>query len=56
METVNTQDESVISRLMKADKNWFNDLTDDQKFELMWDWSLWARPKQIAPEGAWRVW
>jgi phage terminase large subunit-like protein len=56
METANTVDDSVISRLMKADPDWFTDLTEQQKVELMWDWSLWARPKQLAPEGAWRVW
>ncbi len=22
----------------------------------MWDWTLWARPKQLAPEGNWRAW
>nr|WP_236549103.1 terminase family protein [Novosphingobium sp. TCA1] len=24
--------------------------------EWRWDWRLWARPSQIAPEGDWRVW
>lgn len=52
----NTSDMSVISRLMLADKNWSDDLTEEQKEELMWDWSLWARPKQLPPEGNWRVW
>lgn len=31
-------------------------LTDDQKYQMLWDWSVWARPKQMTPEGSWRVW
>ena len=23
---------------------------------LMWDWSLWGRPEQQAPEGDWNIW
>lgn len=24
--------------------------------DLMWDWRMWGRPEQIAPEGDWSVW
>jgi len=24
--------------------------------ELQFDWRIWARPSQLPPEGAWRVW
>ena len=47
---------SVIQRLMKLDPNWYESLTDEEKLQAMWDWSLWARPKQIAPPGDWRIW
>ncbi len=23
---------------------------------LNWDWSVWGRPEQIAPEGNWNIW
>lgn len=31
-------------------------LTDEQAYELLWDWRAWARPEQIAPEGDWLTW
>jgi phage terminase large subunit-like protein len=31
-------------------------LTDEQAEELLWDWRVWARPNQIAPEGQWQIW
>lgn len=33
-----------------------NDLTDDECAELLYDWELWARENQRAPDGDWRVW
>jgi phage terminase large subunit-like protein len=47
---------SVVQRLTSADPDWAETLTDEEKLEAMWDWTLWARPKQLAPEGDWRVW
>lgn len=32
------------------------DLSDDEAEALLHDWRLWARPKQLAPPGQWRVW
>ena len=54
--TVIEQELSVIQRLTTADPDWAETLTDEEKLKVMWDWSLWARPKQLAPEGDWRVW
>jgi phage terminase large subunit-like protein len=31
-------------------------LTDDEVSALLYDWSLWARPEQLAPAGDWFVW
>lgn len=31
-------------------------LSEDAARVLLWDWRLWARPEQVAPEGDWRVW
>lgn len=31
-------------------------LTEEQAEELLWDWQVWARPNQIAPEGGWLTW
>ena len=50
------QELSVIQRLTTADPDWAETLTDEEKLKVMWDWTLWARPKQLAPEGDWRVW
>lgn len=33
-----------------------NSLTPDQQLAALYDWSLWRRPKQATPAGAWRVW
>tara|TARA_R110000787_G_scaffold100231_3_gene205128 strand:- start:6801 stop:8111 length:1311 start_codon:yes stop_codon:yes gene_type:complete len=49
-------EDSIISRLLQLDKNWYTDFTDEEQRQAMWDWTLWARPKQLAPEGDWRVW
>ena len=47
---------SVIQRLTAIDPNWAETLTEEEKLQVMWDWTLWARPKQLAPEGNWRAW
>lgn len=31
-------------------------LDQDAVVSLLYDWRFWARPKQLEPEGAWRVW
>lgn len=31
-------------------------MTPDEARYLLYDWPFWARPKQLAPDGAWRVW
>ena len=47
---------SVIQRLIQADPDWHESLTEEQKAEVMWDWTLWGSPKHISPGGAWRIW
>src|SRR6266508_4221914 len=31
-------------------------LTDEGAAALLYDWTFWARPEQLAPEGDWRIW
>ena len=31
-------------------------LTEAQRRAVMYDWTVWRRPKQRTPDGAWRVW
>lgn len=31
-------------------------LTQDEAVELLYTWRAWARPAQLAPVGAWRIW
>jgi len=33
-----------------------NELTDREAAALLYDWTFWARPKQLPPDGGWRVW
>ena len=33
-----------------------NQLTDEEKSALKWDWDFWARPNQLPPEGNWNTW
>ena len=32
------------------------ELGDEKRAELWWDWGFWSRPDQIPPEGDWSVW
>lgn len=31
-------------------------LADMNQDSLLWDWTFWARPEQVAPEGDWAIW
>jgi predicted phage terminase large subunit-like protein len=33
-----------------------SELTNDQAEDLLYDWSIWARDKQLTPPGDWRIW
>jgi phage terminase large subunit-like protein len=46
----------VIDRLREHDPSTFDDLTDEMIEELMTDWSMWARPQQLAPLSLWQTW
>ena len=32
------------------------ELTDAEHATLLWDWSFWARPEQLRPDGDWTAW
>ena len=55
-----TEQLSIIQRLNAAAKLKGIDWTegDDADFRIgaVADWSLWARPAQLAPDGGWRIW
>lgn len=53
---VNNAGESVITRLLRLDPGVFDTLSPEEQEQAMWDWSIWAREKQLAPPGNWRVW
>jgi len=36
--------------------NLLNSLTDEEAEDLLYDWSVWARPKQLPPPGEWLTW
>lgn len=33
-----------------------SELSEEDAQSLLWEWSFWARPNQLAPPGDWRVW
>jgi len=37
-------------------KRILNELSDREAAALLFDWEFWARPKQLPPDGGWRVW
>lgn len=37
-------------------KNALADLTDEEVNQLFYDWTFWARPNQLPPEGNWSTW
>ncbi len=53
---VNNAGESVVTRLLRLDPEVFDTLSPEEQEQAMWDWSVWAREKQLAPPGNWRVW
>jgi len=52
--------DSLASRLaaLPADerRKLLAELSDEEAEALLYDWRFWARPKQLPPEGQWRVW
>ncbi len=54
-----TTDESLAERiatLPRAERKRGLKLTGKEAQALLYDWSFWARPKQLPPEGDWSVW
>jgi phage terminase large subunit-like protein len=51
-----TDSRSAIAKLAADNQAWTSSLTHDQILEVMWDWPLWARPQQLAPNGDWSTW
>lgn len=53
-------EQSLVQRLTAAAKadgvDWLDDYDDDFKRAVLYDWTVWARPAQLAPPGDWRVW
>jgi phage terminase large subunit-like protein len=48
---------SVMERLEPAKRAaLLRDLTDEERAVLAYDWTKWARPKQLAPPGDWDGW
>lgn len=47
---------SPIAKLTADNPSWASKLTAEQAAAVMWDWPLWARPQQLAPEHDWSTW
>jgi len=48
--------ESLISLPEQKRTKLLNNLTDKEAEELLYDWRVWARPKQLPPPGKWLTW
>lgn len=47
----------MLASLPEPDRTaWWEALSIEQRALLRWDWTFWARPDQLAPEGEWRTW
>lgn len=55
-----TDERSVVQRLTEAERDQGIDWTADYDGHFLrsafYDWSIWARPAQLAPPGDWRIW
>ena len=51
-----TDTRSAIHRLRDADPAFVDKLAEAEIEELLHDWSMWARPQQLAPSGDWSTW
>lgn len=49
IDSLNSLDEESRLKLI-------NDLSDEEALVLLYDWTVWARPKQLAPDGDWDIW
>lgn len=48
--------ESLASLSASKREKWTQNLTEAEAATILWDWRLWARPKQLEPEGDWLFW
>jgi len=55
-----TEQRSLVQRLNAAAQaegvDWLDELDADFQRAVLYDWTVWARPAQLAPPGDWRVW
>lgn len=53
-------DDARLDTLFDADRQkidrFFHKLSDDECREWLWDWQVWGRKAQHAPDGDWRIW
>ncbi len=54
---VNSMDDDALPAMDDETQDVFlSSLSSEQISETRWDWSLWARPEQLPPQGDWRAW
>src|SRR5690606_37032893 len=51
----NSLAESIALQPAAVVRTAIQEMTPDEARYLLYDWSFWARPKQLAPDGDWRV-
>jgi phage terminase large subunit-like protein len=53
---LNANSPTVWPALRASDRKLLERLTDREAEEALYDWRLWARPNQLAPDGDWTTW
>lgn len=48
--------EAFLSLTAEQKRLFVESLSDDEAQAILYDWTLWARPKQLEPEGDWAIW
>jgi len=47
---------SIISLTKEEREKLLNSLTEEEAEDILYDWEVWARPKQLPPPGDWLTW
>lgn len=53
---VETLRDQMLSLTADERREFLNTLPNEQASRILHDWSVWARPEQLAPTGSWRTW
>ncbi|MDO9555324.1 MAG: terminase family protein, partial [Atribacterota bacterium] len=56
MQNENSLIKSLVLLNEQERTKFLNSLSEEESEDLLYDWTVWARPKQLPPEGNWLTW